>query len=153
MSALVVVVSCSSDGTRPEEESATTVVGDDAVYVVEPVEFDCPSNASCNEQIWVGQNSYVYPYDQNRTFHPEAVSDDVYAVGGDGTEEFIEIRTLVGVPTEYALAARMTGTEDWVAVGGQPVEGTEMEDEPELAETICGALKDREVGWSFCSQH
>jgi hypothetical protein len=46
------------------------------------------------------------------------------------------------------LAARVDGR--WIALGGHPVEGTEMEAEPELATIICGALEDPASGWSFC---
>jgi hypothetical protein len=142
--------SCTPEQTRPADQSATTLFDGETVFVVEPVELDCPDDASCAELIWVGPDSYVYPFETTRRFQSEAVASGVFAVGGSETAEFIEVRTLKGIPPEYALAARMEGSDDWVAIGGHPVEGTEMEDEQGLASLICDALVDRQMGWSFC---
>lgn len=124
---------------------ATTTHDGREVFVVQALEPD----AHCYTMVQVGSITYVYTKGSDRTFRESEVDDDVYAVGGPGTEEIVEVRTVHGVPIEYALAARVEAG-GWVALGGHPVENTEMEDERPLAERICGALQDRSTGWSFC---
>jgi len=125
---------------------ATTTVGGRELFVVQALAM--PPGA-CYAMVQVGPVTYVYTKGSDRRVRDSEVDGDAYAVGGPGTQEIVEVRTVRGVPIEYALAARIQGG-GWVALGGAPVEHGEMESDPALAETICRALEDRSTGWSFC---
>jgi len=127
---------------------ATTTAEGHEVFVVQALEPGS-GGGDCYSFVQIGTIPYIYTKGSERTFRGSEVAGEINAVGGPGTEEIIEVRAVRGVPIEYALAARVEGL-GWVALGGWPVESTEMEDESALAETICLSLEDRSMGWSFC---
>ena len=135
-------------GRLPSPE--TTTVDGREVFVVQPITPGSSAGASCYTFVQVGSLAYVdRTADGGMVLREASIDEATYAVGGPGSERIEEVRSLRGVPVEYVLAARVESGA-WIALGGHPVEDTEMEAEPELAAVICDALEAPTSGWSFC---